>query len=115
MEYGDIAEAIDFVNKRPKPLALYLFTDDKEIQEKVRRETSSGGMCINDAIVHFGSLELPYGGVGDSGFGKYHGKASFDLLSNKKSLLEQTFLMDFKIRYPPYKPGKREKLRKYLG
>lgn len=112
--YSDISEAIDFVNGRPKPLALYLFSNDKDIQEKVLHETSSGGVCINDTVIHFGSIQLPYGGVGNSGFGRYHGKASFELLSNRKSVLKQTVLFDFNIRYPPYTPGRWEVLRRFL-
>ncbi len=66
-------------------------------------ETSSGGGCINDTFVHILSTTLPFGGVGDSGMGNYHGKASFDTFSHKKSILKKTFLFDIKLRCPPYK------------
>jgi aldehyde dehydrogenase (NAD+) len=114
IEYSDISEAIEFINNRPKPLALYLFSNDRKIQKKVLRETSSGGVCINDTVVHFTSTELPYGGVGASGFGKYHGKASYELLSNKKGVMKQTVLSDLALRYPPYKTATLELIRTAL-
>ena len=78
IEYDNIDEAIAFVNRKPRPLALYCFSESRTIQDKVLRETSFGGGCINDTISHIGSQELPFGGVGESGMGAYHGKASFD-------------------------------------
>lgn len=102
IEYSDITEAIAFVNKRPKPLALYIFSNNRDIQRKVLKETSSGGACINDVVIHVTSLNLPFGGVGKSGFGRYHGKASFELFSNKRSVMKQTALFDLKTRFPPY-------------
>jgi aldehyde dehydrogenase (NAD+) len=101
IEYSDITEAIRFVNKRPKPLALYIFSNNKGIQKRVLRETSSGGVCINDVVIHVTSLNLPFGGVGESGFGRYHGRASFELFSNKRSVMKQTVLFDLKTRFPP--------------
>jgi len=101
IEYSDITEAIAFVNKRPKPLALYIFSNNRNIQRKVLKETSSGGACINDVVIHVTSLNLPFGGVGKSGFGRYHGKASFELFSNKRSVMKQTGLFDLKTRFPP--------------
>jgi len=101
IEYSKLEEAIEFVTNRPKPLALYLFSSSREIQNKILNETSSGGVCINDTIIHISSESLPFGGVGSSGFGKYHGKASFDTFSNKKSVLKNTTLFDLP-RYPPY-------------
>lgn len=114
IEYSEIGEAIEFINNRPKPLALYLFSNNRKIQEKVLRETSSGGVCINDTVVHFTSAELPYGGVGASGFGKYHGKASYELLSNKKGVMKQTALFDLKFRYPPYKSATLALVKRFL-
>ena len=101
IEYSDITEAIAFVNKRPKPLALYIFSNNKNIQRRILKETSSGGACINDVVIHVTSLTLPFGGVGKSGFGRYHGKASFELFSNKRSVMKQTGLFDLKTRFPP--------------
>jgi aldehyde dehydrogenase (NAD+) len=99
--YETIEEAIDFVNKREKPLVLYLFSRNKKIQQKVLNETSSGSACVNDAVIHLTSMELPFGGVGGSGFGRYRGKYGFLTFSNLKSVMKQTNLFDLNPRYPP--------------
>jgi aldehyde dehydrogenase (NAD+) len=112
--YTEITEAIAFINSRPKPLALYLFTQNKILQMRILQETSSGGVCINDTVMHCGVPSLPFGGVGDSGIGSYHGKASFDTFSHNKSVLENSFLFDLKWRYAPYK-GKLAFLKRFLG
>jgi aldehyde dehydrogenase (NAD+) len=101
--YDDLSEAIDFVNARPKPLALYFFSGDKVRQEKVLHGTSSGGGCINDTVIQETVTGLPFGGVGDSGMGKYHGKASFDTFSHDRSIVRNNFLVDVFLRYPPYR------------
>ena len=103
MDYDDLPEAISIVNKQPKPLALYFFSKNKKNQERVLRETSSGGVSINDTVSYEVSSFLPFGGVGPSGMGNYHGKASFDTFSHKKSVLNKSFLLDIGIKYPPYK------------
>lgn len=103
IEYDGLTEAISLVNSRPKPLALYFFSRDKRKQERVLRETSSGGCCINDTVIHETSVRLPFGGVGESGMGKYHGKASFDTFSHKKAVVKNGFLFDIRLRYPPYR------------
>ncbi|MHC5725124.1 MAG: aldehyde dehydrogenase [Nostoc sp.] len=114
IEYSDIAEAIALINSRPKPLALYLFCQNKNLQKRVLQETSSGGVCINDTMMQFGLSSLPFGGVGDSGIGNYHGKASFDTFSHDKSVLQNSFWLDLKWRYAPYK-GKLPIIKKLLG
>jgi aldehyde dehydrogenase (NAD+) len=114
IEYTDIEEAIAAINARPKPLALYVFTNNKDLQQKVLKETSSGGLVINDVVIHLGVPSLPFGGIGDSGMGSYHGKAGFDTFSHYKSLLKNNFLVDIKLRYAPYK-GKLPLLKKILG
>jgi aldehyde dehydrogenase (NAD+) len=114
IEYTDIAEAIALINSRPKPLALYLFSQNKNLQKRVLQETSSGGVCINDTMMHFGVSSLPFGGVGDSGIGNYHGKASFDTFSHNKSVLQNSFWLDLKWRYAPYQ-GKLPLIKKLLG
>jgi aldehyde dehydrogenase (NAD+) len=111
IEYEDLTRAIAIVNERPKPLALYIFSRNRKVQERVLRETSSGGGCINDTTIHETSRFLPFGGVGMSGMGKYHGKASFDAFSHARSIIKQGFLFDIKLRYPPYK-GKLKFMRK---
>ena len=102
MEYDQLDEAIAFINARPKPLALYLFSKNKQIQKQIIQEVSFGGSCFNDTIMHLGNPELPFGGVGNSGIGSYHGKASFDTFSHRKSILKNSFRFDIKLRYPPY-------------
>ena len=102
LEYESLDEAIALVNARPKPLALYLFSSNKEKQAQVLASTSSGGVCINDTIMQVGVVTLPFGGVGESGMGNYHGKASFDTFSHFKSVLKKGFLFDLKWRYAPY-------------
>jgi len=114
LEYDDFGEAIAQINARPKPLALYLFSKDKEKQERVLRETSSGGVCINDTIMQGALTNLPFGGVGDSGIGTYHGKATFDTFSHQKSVLQKSFLLDLKWRYAPYL-GKLDLIKKLIG
>lgn len=101
--FQNLSEAISVVNKHPKPLALYLFTNNKEREKNVIRNISFGGGCINDTIVHLATSYMPFGGVGDSGMGGYHGKASFDTFSHKKSIMKKSNLLDIPLRYPPYK------------
>lgn len=114
LEFNQCSEAIDFINKKPKPLALYIFSRDKRFQERIISETSSGGICINDTIVHLTAANLPFGGVGNSGFGKYHGKAGFDTFSNQKSILRQTLLFDMPKRFPPADEVNLKTIRKVL-
>ncbi|BFM40206.1 aldehyde dehydrogenase [Synechocystis sp. LKSZ1] len=102
LTYQSLETAIAFVNERPKPLALYLFSKDSQKQAQVLAGTSSGGVCINDTIMHLGVTDLPFGGVGPSGMGQYHGKASFDTFSHFKSVLKRPFWLESGLRYPPY-------------
>ena len=88
MEFDNLEDAISEINKGSKPLALYLFTTSKEKEDKVLRDISFGGGCINDTIMHLVTNHMPFGGVGESGMGRYHGKASFDTFSNYKSILK---------------------------
>ncbi len=111
--YDNLAEAIALINQQPKPLAIYIFSRNKTLQQQVCSQTSSGGVCINDTLMQFGVSVLPFGGVGDSGIGSYHGKASFDTFSHYKSILNKTFRLDFNLRYPPYQ-GKLAFLKKLL-
>jgi acyl-CoA reductase-like NAD-dependent aldehyde dehydrogenase len=103
IEYKNIDEAIAFVNQRPHPLALYCFSEKKGIQHRILQETSSGGGCINDTISHVGSQELPFGGIGDSGMGAYHGKTSFDTFTHRRGILFRSNSVDMPLRYPPYR------------
>ncbi|BDB01027.1 aldehyde dehydrogenase [Clostridium botulinum] len=103
IEFEDIDKVIDIVKNNPKPLALYYFSENKEKQEFIIKNISFGGGCINDTIIHLSTSTLPFGGVGSSGIGGYHGRASFDTFSHKKSILKKSNLIDVKIRYAPFK------------
>lgn len=97
-------EAIKFINRREKPLALYVFTQDKKVIKRMTEETSSGALLVNDCLVHFSISSLPFGGVGNSGMGCYHGKFSFDQLSHMRSCLIKQLKMEGMndMRYPPH-------------
>jgi aldehyde dehydrogenase (NAD+) len=103
MAYDDLDEAISFVNSRPRPLSLYVFSHNQTVQDRVLNETSSGGVCINDAMVHFASDKLPFGGVGESGMGAYHGKAGFDTFTHYKGVVRNNLKFDLPFRYAPYR------------
>jgi aldehyde dehydrogenase (NAD+) len=107
-------EALSVIRQRPNPLALYIFTSDEARAEWVIETVPFGGGCVNDCIVHFGNLDLPFGGVGESGMGAYHGKRTFDLLSHLKSVVKNTARVDPPVRYPTYTPGKLAILRRLL-
>jgi aldehyde dehydrogenase (NAD+) len=97
-----VEEAIAFVNDRPKPLALYLYSRSKHTADRVLARTSSGGACVNHSVVHIFPASMPIGGVGPSGMGSYHGKAGFDVFSHHKSVLRKPTFPDPAILYPPY-------------
>ena len=103
LTFNSIDEAIRRVNARPKPLALYLFSSDKSAHAAVIAKTSSGGVCINDVILQLSTPNFPFGGVGESGMGRYHGRAGFNAFSNSKTILNRGTWLDPKLRYPPYK------------
>jgi aldehyde dehydrogenase (NAD+) len=103
LTYQEIDEVISSVNAHPKPLALYLFTSDSKIENQIINQIPFGGGCINDTVAHLGNLELPFGGIGQSGFGSYHGKSSFDVFSQQKSIMKKSRWLDIPLRYPPYK------------
>ncbi|GGM38853.1 aldehyde dehydrogenase [Paraliobacillus quinghaiensis] len=105
LTFDELPDMIDEITNIPKPLALYLFTENKAVQDKILAEISFGGGCINDTIYHLASPYLPFGGVGNSGMGSYHGKSSFDTFSHHKSVLKQTTRFDIPIRYPNTKNG----------
>jgi aldehyde dehydrogenase (NAD+) len=101
LEYTDLDEAIAIINERPKPLALYFFSKNKQHQTQVLQATTSGGVCINDTVMHLTIPSLPFGGVGESGMGRYHGKAGFENFSYQRSVLNKSFLFDQNWRYYP--------------
>ena len=109
-----VDEAIAFVNGREKPLALYVFAQDAGVAQRLIAETSSGGAAVNATMFHVAAPELPFGGVGPSGMGAYHGKASFDTFSHDKSVLRKRTRPDPDLAYPPYTKRKERLLRRFL-
>jgi aldehyde dehydrogenase (NAD+) len=99
-DYDNEGAMINKINDRPKPLALYIFSEGMDFQEKILNSISFGGGCINDTVFHLSSPYLPFGGVGESGMGAYHGKGSFDVFSHHKGILKQTTIFDLPLRYP---------------
>ncbi len=102
LTFKTIEESIDFVNKNEKPLALYIYSNSK-IASEVLLKTSSGGACINDGLMHIANHHLPFGGVGNSGMGGYHGHKSFLAFSNEKAFVSSSTLIDLPFKYVPYK------------
>jgi coniferyl-aldehyde dehydrogenase len=102
--YREFSETVDYINSRPRPLAAYYFGDDAEEQKSVETRTTSGGMCINDVIMHISQEDLPFGGVGPSGMGSYHGIEGFRTFSHAKSIYRQTGMNIGKLSgmLPPY-------------
>lgn len=103
LEYDSIPDAIEFVAKRPKPLAMYIFSKNEKNIKRILDDTSAGGVTVNDTLLHIANPHLPFGGVGESGIGAYHGQLSFDVFSHLKSVLRRTFMVDDPVRYAPYK------------
>jgi aldehyde dehydrogenase (NAD+) len=101
VEFGDIGEVLAHLGDQPVPLALYLFTSERETQERVLSATRSGGVCINDTITHILGKDLPFGGLGESGMGAYHGRTGFDEFSHRRAVLRRSFFPDPAFRYPP--------------
>ncbi|TVP86146.1 MAG: aldehyde dehydrogenase family protein, partial [Alkalicoccus sp.] len=101
MSYQYEHEILDIVRQRPNPLALYLFTENKDTEDMILNNLSFGGGCVNDTIMHITTPYLPFGGVGESGHGAYHGKDSFDTFTHRKSILKQTTKFDLPVRYNP--------------
>jgi len=99
--YNDIVTAFTYIISREKPLAAYLFTNDKNIKNLFINKISAGGIVINDTLMHFANNNLPFGGIGNSGIGKYHGKASFAIFSHEKAILNRKTWLDIKLRYHP--------------
>ncbi len=111
LSYSSLDEAIEVIRDREKPLALYLFTEDKAVKEYISSYLSFGGGAINDTLIHFANNNLPFGGVGGSGMGSYHGKYSFETFSHLKGITEKTTLFDIPFRYPPYTNFKEKVIR----
>lgn len=114
LPYDALDEAIDFVNARPRPLALYYFDYDKRRAEFVETHTHSGGMCVNDTVSHVGIDDLPFGGVGPAGMGRYHGKEGFITLSNARSVLHKPKIYAVKFLLPPFNKSLHNFIKKSL-
>lgn len=102
ISYKDISEAIELIDLNPYPLALYLFTRDKSIEDYIIESVQFGGACINDTISHVANSNLPFGGFGFSGMGNYHSKYTFDSFSHFKSIYKSSSLIELDFKYPPY-------------
>ena len=112
--YEKVEEAINIISKFEKPLALYLFSTDKETINKFLNTVPYGGGCVNDTIIHLATTKMGFGGVGYSGYGSYHGKRSFLLFSHEKSIVKKSPSIDLPIRYQPYSKLKDKLIRKFL-
>lgn len=113
LEYESIVEVIEDIKMRPRPLALYVFSTNSKVVDKIINSLSFGGGCVNDTIMHLTNPHMPFGGVGNSGIGAYHGKYSFDTFTHYKSISNKSLSPDIDTRYPPYK-GKLKWVRKLL-
>lgn len=114
LSFRELAQAEAFVRARPKPLALYLFSEDKGTQSRILERLSFGGGCINDTLLHLATPHMGFGGVGASGMGQYHGKKSFDTFTHYKSILRQSGRVDLPVRYPPYTQKKDRIIRRLM-
>ena len=113
--YESLEGAISEVKKREKPLSCYVFTNDTFLKNKLLNELSFGGGAVNEAIMHISNSRLPFGGVGQSGMGSYHGEAGFKTFSHYKSILEKATWFETKLKYPPYSEGKLKWIKRLMG
>ncbi len=114
MTYNNISEVVDIVRINPYPLALYLFTKDRSIEDYIIENIQFGGGCINHSISHVANPHLPFGGIGFSGMGRYHSKYTFDLFSHEKSIFKSKGKLDSNLLYPPYKEKNLRLAKKFL-
>ena len=114
LEYDALDEVISFIRGREKPLALYLFTKDQQTERRILDTCSFGGGCINDTIIHLATTHMPFGGVGASGMGSYHGKKSFETFTHMRSIVKKSMLLDLPMRYHPYSDGKLRIVRRFM-
>ena len=114
LTFENFEELYPLLQNKEKPLALYLFTEDKRRARAAMEKFAFGGGCINDTIIHLATSEMGFGGVGESGMGAYHGKTGFDAFSHYKSIVEKGTKIDLPMRYQPYKKSKEKLIRKFL-
>lgn len=112
IKFRNIEDVVEMISERPKPLALYYFGEDQDRENAVIHGISFGGGCVNDAVAHLGNSNLPFGGIGNSGMGSYHGERSFTTFTHEKSILKNTTKVDLKARYWPYTKKKYDFLKK---
>ncbi|WP_306521453.1 coniferyl aldehyde dehydrogenase [Rheinheimera sp.] len=112
--YNHIDEAFDFIKQRPRPLALYLFSNNKQLQQRVLTHSHAGGVCINETLVHVGQEDLPFGGIGPSGMGAYHGKEGFLTFSHTKAVHQKGWLNSSVLAYPQHRPKIFDSLLQWL-
>ena len=112
--YEKLDDAILYINQNEKPLALYIFTENKNVENEVLNRTQSGGVSINDTISHIINPELPFGGIGSSGMGCYHGKYSFDTFSHERSIIKKSTKINITLAYPPFNKNKLKYVKKFL-
>ncbi|MGE0075807.1 MAG: aldehyde dehydrogenase [Sphaerochaetaceae bacterium] len=112
--FTSIDEAVGLIQSKAKPLALYIFTTDKQTEQRFTNQVSFGGGCINDTIIHMATSYMGFGGIGESGMGSYHGKASFDTFTHYKGMVKKSNRIDLPVRYHPYTEAKFKLLRKLL-
>ncbi|MBT3588542.1 MAG: aldehyde dehydrogenase [Flavobacteriaceae bacterium] len=115
ISYQNIDEVIEYVNDNPKPLACYVFTNNNQVKKKILNEISFGGGAVNDAIMHIANSKLPFGGVGNSGIGSYHGEAGFKSFSHYKSILDKSNLMELSLKYYPHSKRKLAWVQRFMG
>lgn len=114
LSYNDLNEVVELIQSKDRPLALYIFSTNKNNIRKVTTELSYGGGCVNDCLLQFSSHRIPVGGVGASGLGRYHGKYSFETFSHYKSIITKSNFLDLNMRYPPYTEKKLSWIKKIL-
>lgn len=114
LTYKTLDEAVLVIESHPHPLALYCFTEDKRVKEKILKKCRFGGGCLNDVVIHLATSEMPFGGVGESGMGSYHGRAGFEEFSHTRSMVDKKTWMDMPVRYQPYTGLKEKLLRLFL-
>jgi len=110
LTYGDIREVYAMLADRHKPLALYIFAEDRKVVQDVTQRCRFGGGCVNDCVIHLATSNLGFGGVGESGMGSYHGKTGFEVFSHTKFIIDKKTWMDLPMRYQPYRRGLYDKL-----
>ncbi|MGC6480453.1 MAG: aldehyde dehydrogenase [Flavobacteriaceae bacterium] len=112
LTYQDLSDITTIINRNPNPLAFYVFSKDKSFTDKLIRSFPFGGGVVNDVLIQFANANLPFGGIGNSGIGAYHGKKSFELFTHYKPVIKRRFILDFPQRYAPYKPQEFKLLKK---